>query len=234
MKTHPIACAKTWAPDHGSTTFRRSIRKRRSHVEKTIYPVDDMARFPGHHPARRTGSLVSMVFWKGLGITNLTDLVPWGLWITIDLSSIALGAGAFSLCAGVYLFGLEALPADCTHCHLRWLDRLHHGNACADPGYRQARTLLALAGLLEYTFPAVGSDHVRGPVSDRPCVRIHADPCQPGMAAQAPAEDCSNDGTCPSLCTHPGDRRTGAFQPAPVIARRDLWCDQSPTVLVQT
>jgi Ni/Fe-hydrogenase subunit HybB-like protein len=48
-----------------------------------------------------------MVFWKGLVITNLTDLVPWGLWITIDLSSIALGAGAFSLCAGVYLFGLK-------------------------------------------------------------------------------------------------------------------------------
>jgi Ni/Fe-hydrogenase subunit HybB-like protein len=48
-----------------------------------------------------------MVFWKGLGITNLTDRVPWGLWITIDLSSIALGAGAFSLCAGVYLFGLK-------------------------------------------------------------------------------------------------------------------------------
>src|SRR5829696_1480769 len=47
-----------------------------------------------------------LVFWKGLGITNLTDRVPWGLWITIDLSSIALGAGAFSLCAGVYLFGL--------------------------------------------------------------------------------------------------------------------------------
>src|SRR5574342_647481 len=48
-----------------------------------------------------------LVFWKGLSITNLTDLVPWGLWITIDLSSIALAAGAFSLCAGVYLFGLK-------------------------------------------------------------------------------------------------------------------------------
>ncbi|MGZ9224459.1 MAG: NrfD/PsrC family molybdoenzyme membrane anchor subunit, partial [Anaerolineales bacterium] len=55
------------------------------------------------------GGLVAgiLVFSKGLGITNLTDLVPWGLWITIDLSSIALGAGAFSLCAGVYLFGLK-------------------------------------------------------------------------------------------------------------------------------
>jgi len=48
-----------------------------------------------------------MVFWKGLGITNLTDLVPWGLWITLDLSAISLSAGAFSLCAGVYLFGLK-------------------------------------------------------------------------------------------------------------------------------
>lgn len=48
-----------------------------------------------------------LVFWKGLGITNLSDHVVWGLWITIDLSSIALGAGAFSLCAGVYLFGLK-------------------------------------------------------------------------------------------------------------------------------
>src|SRR5215217_5316318 len=48
-----------------------------------------------------------LVFWKGLGITHLSDLVPWGLWITIDLSSIALAAGAFSLCAAVYLFGLK-------------------------------------------------------------------------------------------------------------------------------
>lgn len=48
-----------------------------------------------------------VVFWKGLVVTNLTDLVPWGLWITLDLSSIALSAGAFSLCAAVYLIGLK-------------------------------------------------------------------------------------------------------------------------------
>jgi menaquinone reductase, integral membrane subunit len=47
------------------------------------------------------------VFWKGLYITNMTDSVPWGLWITIDLSSIALGAGAFTLSAVVYIFGLK-------------------------------------------------------------------------------------------------------------------------------
>jgi Ni/Fe-hydrogenase subunit HybB-like protein len=48
-----------------------------------------------------------LVFWKGLSLTNLSNLVPWGLWITIDLSSIALAAGAFSLCAAVHLFGLK-------------------------------------------------------------------------------------------------------------------------------
>lgn len=48
-----------------------------------------------------------VVFVKGLGVTNLTDLVPWGLWITIDLSSIALSAGAFLFCTAVYLLGLK-------------------------------------------------------------------------------------------------------------------------------
>ena len=48
-----------------------------------------------------------MVFSQGLWLTGLSDRVPWGLWITIDLSSIALSAGAFSLCAAVYLIGLK-------------------------------------------------------------------------------------------------------------------------------
>jgi Ni/Fe-hydrogenase subunit HybB-like protein len=47
-----------------------------------------------------------MVLSKGLSVTNLTDPSP-GLADTIDLSSIALAAGAFSLCAAVYLIGLK-------------------------------------------------------------------------------------------------------------------------------
>jgi molybdopterin-containing oxidoreductase family membrane subunit len=47
------------------------------------------------------------IFSQGLVITNLTDSVPWGLWITIDLSAIALGAGAFTLSAVVYIFGIK-------------------------------------------------------------------------------------------------------------------------------
>ena len=49
----------------------------------------------------------AVVFWNGLVVTNMSDKVPWGLWITIDLSSIALGAGAFTLSAVVYLFGVK-------------------------------------------------------------------------------------------------------------------------------
>ncbi len=43
----------------------------------------------------------------GLTVTNLTDQVPWGLWITLDLSAIALGAGAFTFSAVVYLLRVE-------------------------------------------------------------------------------------------------------------------------------
>lgn len=50
-----------------------------------------------------------IVFVRGLQVTNLTDLVPWGLWIGIDLSSIALAAGAFSISAIVYLLKMKQL-----------------------------------------------------------------------------------------------------------------------------
>jgi len=47
------------------------------------------------------------VFVKGLHVTGLSDQVPWGLWITQDLSSIATGAGAFTFSAVVYLFRIK-------------------------------------------------------------------------------------------------------------------------------
>lgn len=37
--------------------------------------------------------------------------MPWGLWITVDLSSIALGAGAFTLSAAVYIFRMRQYEA---------------------------------------------------------------------------------------------------------------------------
>jgi len=49
------------------------------------------------------------VFTKGLVVTGMSNTVPWGLWITVDLSSIALGAGAFTLSAIIYLFRIKSL-----------------------------------------------------------------------------------------------------------------------------
>lgn len=47
------------------------------------------------------------VLVNGLQVTGLGDRVPWGLWITQDLSSIGLGAGAFTFSAIVSLFRIK-------------------------------------------------------------------------------------------------------------------------------
>lgn len=44
---------------------------------------------------------------QGLQVTGLTDQVPWGLWITLDASAIALGAGAFAFSAITYVFRVK-------------------------------------------------------------------------------------------------------------------------------
>ena len=49
------------------------------------------------------------IFTQGLEVTNLSDGSPWGLWIIVDLTCIALSAGAFSLSAITYLMGRESL-----------------------------------------------------------------------------------------------------------------------------
>jgi len=48
-------------------------------------------------------------FFKGLGAsTNLSDEMPWGLWVGFDcLSGIMLTAGGFTLMATVHVFNLE-------------------------------------------------------------------------------------------------------------------------------
>ncbi len=53
-------------------------------------------------------SAAIQVLYFGLQVTNLTDPVPWGLWITVDLSAIALGAGAFSLSTIAYIFRVRS------------------------------------------------------------------------------------------------------------------------------
>ncbi len=48
-------------------------------------------------------------FAVGLGAsTNLSDNVPWGLWVAVDvLSGVALAAGGFSITAAVYIFNMK-------------------------------------------------------------------------------------------------------------------------------
>jgi len=51
------------------------------------------------------------VFRDGLQVTGLSNQVPWGLWISIDLSSIALGGCAFVFGAIVYLLQIKRFEA---------------------------------------------------------------------------------------------------------------------------
>ncbi len=51
------------------------------------------------------------VLVNGLGVTHLSNQLPWGLWITVDLSAIALGAGAFTLSGAVYVLGMKKYEA---------------------------------------------------------------------------------------------------------------------------
>jgi Ni/Fe-hydrogenase subunit HybB-like protein len=51
-------------------------------------------------------------FSRGLGATtNLSDAVPWGLWIWFTLTRVALSAGGFVICAIFYVFRAEKFHA---------------------------------------------------------------------------------------------------------------------------
>ena len=45
------------------------------------------------------------VWTKGLVVTNLSNDVPWGLWIVMDLSFVALGAGSFVTAGLIFILG---------------------------------------------------------------------------------------------------------------------------------
>jgi Ni/Fe-hydrogenase subunit HybB-like protein len=56
------------------------------------------------------GAAIALLrFTKGLGATtNLTNSVPWGLWIGFDvMTGVALAAGGFVISSAVYLFGMK-------------------------------------------------------------------------------------------------------------------------------
>lgn len=50
-------------------------------------------------------------FREGMIVTNLTQHVPWGLWIALYIYFIGLSAGAFLLSSLIYVFGMRQLEA---------------------------------------------------------------------------------------------------------------------------
>ena len=59
--------------------------------------------------------LLVLIAGAGVGVyqdrvheaANLNDRIPWGLWIMIDISASAIGAGALGIAALVYIFGIK-------------------------------------------------------------------------------------------------------------------------------
>jgi Ni/Fe-hydrogenase subunit HybB-like protein len=53
-------------------------------------------------------SLVYYRFSKGLGVTGLNDLAPWGLWTALKLSFVMAAGCGFTLTCMVYIFKMES------------------------------------------------------------------------------------------------------------------------------
>ncbi|MCK7540002.1 MAG: hypothetical protein MZV63_58395 [Marinilabiliales bacterium] len=53
--------------------------------------------------------LIVIRFWKGIGsVTNLTQEVPWGLWIGFDVvTGVAFAGGAYVLTFMVYILNMK-------------------------------------------------------------------------------------------------------------------------------
>ena len=53
--------------------------------------------------------LIVIRFWKGIGsITNLTQEVPWGLWIGFDVvTGVAFAGGAYVITFMVYILNMK-------------------------------------------------------------------------------------------------------------------------------
>ncbi|MCX6256855.1 MAG: polysulfide reductase NrfD [Bacteroidia bacterium] len=53
--------------------------------------------------------IIVIRFWKGLGsVTNLTQEVPWGLWIGFDVvTGVAFAGGAYVICFMVYILNMQ-------------------------------------------------------------------------------------------------------------------------------
>lgn len=84
--------------------MRKKITRELQDMPKFVYVLAVLVVF---------GAIIGVYrLYAGLGVTtNLSKAYPWGIWISFDLSIVALSGGAFTLAALVYVFHMHNLHA---------------------------------------------------------------------------------------------------------------------------
>jgi len=91
--------------DRGNSSILRFIREEMKPKGKFFTPFNIISL-----PIMLLGvGLILIRFWKGIGsITNLTQEVPWGLWIGFDVvTGVAFAGGAYVLTFMVYILNMK-------------------------------------------------------------------------------------------------------------------------------
>jgi len=78
---------------------------------KSRVPLKSLMFYPVFAALVLVGLYASWLrFSRGLGATtDLSDQMPWGLWVWLDLTLIALSSGGFIFCALFFVFHIESL-----------------------------------------------------------------------------------------------------------------------------
>jgi Ni/Fe-hydrogenase subunit HybB-like protein len=87
---------------------------RKKILERTLHKLQTLPRF-AYVLAVLTAFGLGVGFYRlAVGLdatTNLSKDFPWGIWISFDLTTVALSGGAFTLAALVYVFHIRSAPA---------------------------------------------------------------------------------------------------------------------------
>ncbi len=91
--------------DNDGTSFRKFLARELKPRGKFLTPFNVVSI-----PVMILGLIIIIIrFWKGLGsVTNLTQEVPWGLWIGFDVvTGVAFAGGAYVLTFMVYILNMQ-------------------------------------------------------------------------------------------------------------------------------
>ena len=105
MKTMNNSKAQSTYRDNDGSSIFKFIKSELKPKGKLLTPFNIIS-----FPIVMLGlALIALRFWKGLGaITNLTQEVPWGLWIGFDVvTGVAFAGGAYVLTFMVYILNMK-------------------------------------------------------------------------------------------------------------------------------